>query len=257
MSEAFGPIYADVYDILYYDKDYAAECDLLERLFTIYGNGAIQSVLDLGCGTGNHALLLARRGYEVVGVDRSEGMLTHARRKAARQTDGKPISFCQGDLRFIDLGREFDAVLMMFAVLSYQQGNADVVAALQTVRRHLRAGGLFIFDVWYGPAVLYQRPSQRIKVIPTENGQILRVALADLDVQRHLCIVHFHVWRLEGDRLVGKTVEHHLIRYFFPLELEFFLDCVGLKLLRLGGFPDWDQEPNETTWNVLGVAKAV
>jgi SAM-dependent methyltransferase len=230
---------------------------LLERLFAIYGGGEIRSILDLGCGTGNHALLLARRGYQVVGVDRSEAMLAHARRKAAQQTDGKPISFYQGDIRFIDLGQVFDVVLMMFAVLGYQQENSDVIAALQAVRRHLRPEGLFIFDVWYGPAVLYERPSQRIKVISTENGQILRVASADLDVRRHLCTVHFHVWRLEGDRLVAKTVEHHSVRYFFPLELELFLEFTGLKLLRLGAFHNWEQEPNETTWNVLGVAKAV
>jgi len=257
MSEVFGSIYADVYDALYQDKNYAAECDLIKRLFRTYGNGPIRTVLDLGCGTGNHAVHLARRGYEVVGVDRSESMLARARRKATDLLSDGSIAFYQGDIRSVDLKRRFDALLMMFAVLSYQLTNSDVLSTLRTARRHLRPGGLLIFDVWYGPAVLYQRPSQRIKVIPTERGKILRIASGELNMRQHLCTVRYRVWRLEGDRLVDETVEDHSIRYFFPLELEFFLECAGLELLRLGGFPDWEQEPDETTWNILGVARAV
>ena len=59
MSEMFGAVYADAYDLLYQDKDYDAECDLIESLFKNYGESGIKSVLDLGCGTGNHAVPLA------------------------------------------------------------------------------------------------------------------------------------------------------------------------------------------------------
>jgi ubiquinone/menaquinone biosynthesis C-methylase UbiE len=52
---------------------------LIDKIFRTYGNDSISTVLDLGCGTGNHAFPLAGRGYEVVGVDCSENMLTQAR----------------------------------------------------------------------------------------------------------------------------------------------------------------------------------
>jgi ubiquinone/menaquinone biosynthesis C-methylase UbiE len=75
--------------------------------------------LDLGCGTGDHALPLAKRGYQVVGVDRSAGMLKSARKKAASgQVDGKP-NFYHGDIRSFHVEQSFDASLMMFAVLGY------------------------------------------------------------------------------------------------------------------------------------------
>lgn len=257
MSKVFGPSYADAYDLLYRDKDYAAECDLIERIFEIYGDGSIRSVLDLGCGTGNHALPLAQRRYEVVGVDRSESMLAHARAKADSLSGSSSVAFHQGDLRSVDLKRHFDAALMMFAVLGYQLGNADVLCALRNARQHLHPGGLFIFDVWYGPAVLHLRPCQRAKVIATPEGQILRVASGELDIRRHVCTVHFHVWRLQGDQLVGETEESHSVRYFFPLELEFFLERAGFATIRLGAFPEFDRDPDETTWNVLGVARTV
>jgi len=257
VREPFGSEYAGAYDRLYRDKDYGEECELIERLLRTYGDGSVRSLLDLGCGTGNHAIPLAERGYAVVGVDRSDAMLQSARKKAVgQQSDGK-ASFLAGDIRSFQMGHSFDASLMMFAVLGYQLENAEVLAALRTARSHTRSGGLFIFDVWYGPAVLREGPSDRVKNIPTEKGQILRLASGQLDVQRHLCKVSYHLWNLEGERLTGETEETHVMRYFFPLELKLFLESCGFALLRLGAFPQFDRDPDETTWNVCGVARAV
>ena len=257
MSEIFDSIYAGTYDELYYDKDYAAECDLIERIFQTYGNGTIKSVLDLGCGTGNHAIPLAHRGYKIVGVDRSEGMLARAHKKLANLLSKSTATFHHGDIRTIDLHQNFDAVLMMFAVLGYQLENADILSSLKTAHRHLRPGGIFIFDVWFGPAVLKQGPSQRVKEIPTPEGKIIRVTSGELDIGRHICTVKYHLSRLEGERLADETEETHRVRYFFTLELEHFLQGAGFTLARLAAFPDFDREPSEDTWNILGVVKAI
>ena len=256
MREPFGSDYAGAYDQLYRDKNYLKECELIDRLLRTYADGTIHSVLDLGCGTGNHAIPLAERGLSVVGVDRSDTMLQAARKKAAAQEVDGNVNFYEGDIRSFQMGHLFDASLMMFAVLGYQLDNADVLAALRTARQHLRAGGLFIFDVWYGPAVLRQGPSDRVKSILTEKGQILRSASGQLDVQRHLCKVSYHLWELEDDRLTRETEETHRMRYFFPLELDLFLDCCGFAPIRLGAFPEFDRDPDETTWNVCAVARA-
>lgn len=250
MSEVFGTGYAAAYDALYAEKDYEGECDLLERVFAAYGDGAVRAILDLGCGTGNHALPLGRRGFEVVGVDRSEAMLERAR---AKDADGT-VSFEVGDVRDVRLGREFDAVLVLFAVLGYQHSNDDVLAALRTARAHLRPGGLLVFDVWYGPTVLQERPVPRSRTAEDGAARLVRASDGTLDVRHHLCTVEFRVSRFEADRLVAQTEERHEMRYFFPLELELFLACAGLSLVRLGSFPDFDREPDETTWNVLAVA---
>jgi SAM-dependent methyltransferase len=184
-------------------------------------------------------------------------MLARVQEKLACSCNKGQVFFQQGDIRSVDLGRQFDAALMMFAVLGYQLENADVLAALKTARQHLQVGGLLIFDVWYGPAVLHQRPSQRVKIMPTQEGRILRIASGDVDVPHHTCTVRYHIWRLAGDHLLSETEEVHRMRYFFPLELQLFLECAGFTLIRLGAFPEFNTDPDETTWNVLGVVRAV
>lgn len=257
MSQPFGSIYANSYDALYQDKDYAAECDLLQEQFEKHHTGEVRSVLDLGCGTGNHVIPLAERGYQVTGVDRSAEMLEQARTKASALVSSGKLSLQCADIRDLKLDKTFDAVLIMFAVLGYQLTNQDVFSTLTTARRHLNPGGLLIFDVWHGPAVLVNRPSQRIKVVNTGGGQILRVSSGTLDTNRNLCQVDYLVWLLEGNQLISNATESHSMRYFFPLELELFLESTGFTPVRLGAFPEFNNDPDETTWNVAQVAKAI
>jgi SAM-dependent methyltransferase len=247
----FGDDYAAAYDDLYHDKDYAAECDLLEGLFETCARRPVRRVLDVGCGTGSHAVLLAGRGYEVVGVDRSSEML-----RRARERDNS-IPFRLGDMTTLDLGETFDAVLIMFAVLGYLTDNISVQAALRAARRHLTRDGLLFADVWYGPAVLAERPSERVKVIDTPSGgQVIRTAASRLEPRRNLCTVDYRLWRLEAGKLTAEVREQHPMRYFFEPELHAFLLDAGFDLLRIGAFPNLDEEPSERTWNVAFVARA-
>jgi SAM-dependent methyltransferase len=247
----FGEDYAAAYDALYHDKDYAAECDLIEDVFHAFAPGAVKRVLDLGCGTGAHAIRLAGRGYDVVGVDRSPDMLRRARER------GSGARFQQCDIAALEVDETFDAVLIMFAVLGYLADNRSLEAALRGARSHLTAGGLLFADVWYGPAVLAQRPSERVKVIDTPTGgQVIRAASSQLDSRRDVCTVEYHLWRLEDGKLTAEVRERHPMRYFFEPELHAFLSNAGFELLRVGGFPNLDDEPSEHTWNVALVARA-
>ena len=256
MSEVFGAGYASAYDDLYADKNYEAECDLIESIIGSHDPTA-KRILDIGCGTGTHSICLAKRGYAVTGVDRSRSMLEQAEQKANGLENPAALRFHHASVDSLDLGETFDVALMMFAVLGYQHTNDDVLGALRSARRHLRRDGILVFDVWYGPAVLRERPTERVKVAATERGETLRVTSGILDVPLHLCTVNYRLWRLQRDRLVERADEEHAVRYFFPLELELFLGVTGFELVRIGAFPDFARDPDETTWNVLVVARAV
>jgi SAM-dependent methyltransferase len=233
-----------MYDVLYASKDYEGECDRIETAFR-QSTREVRFVLDLGCGTGNHALPLARRGYRVWGVDRSAGMLQHAREKAAKGS--VEAQFVLGDLRDVRLGRSFDACIVMFAVLGYQTTRQDVTAALETVGRHLEPGGIFVFDVWNGAAVLTDGPRERTRTVPDGARHLIRISSGTLDLPRRVCHVRIHQTLIDGDTIVSDTDETHAMRYFFPLELELLLDRAGFDVVEIA--------IDVGTWNMFVVAR--
>lgn len=256
VSEPFGEAYADVYDALYSDKNYDAECDLLQRIFGKYAGKDVRNVLDLGCGTGRHAALLAKRGYDVLGVDRSPAMIVQAQKRAAQSPDSNTPQFEVGDIQTFRCNRRFDAALMLFAVLGYQLEDHHVSAALHTARVHLPPGGLLIFDCWYGPAVLHDPPRDRVKPAECGNGCVTRVSKSQLDLPRRRVTVHFKLAHVQ-DEHERQWEETHRVRFFFPEDFQRFLASAGFSLLRIGAMPDFNRDPDATTWNVLVAAEPV
>jgi SAM-dependent methyltransferase len=249
----FGHAYAEMYDVLYASKDYERECDRLEQAFR-FAERNVRHILDFGCGTGNHALPLANRGYGVWGVDQSPNMLQRARLKASVAGD-RDVQFVLGDLRNVQLERSFDACVLMFAVLGYQTTNHDVTTAVENVRRHLEPGGVFVFDVWNGSAVLSEGPSDRLRVVPDGDRRLIRFSSGTLDVQRHLCHVHTQQILVAGDHIVAETEETHAMRYFFPLELELLLDHSGFDIVEMTPLDHPERPLDARTWNMLVVAR--
>lgn len=255
-TQVFGD-YASYYDTLYQDKDYEAECDFVEGLFKAHAVGEVKSVLDLGCGTGGHALPFIERGYSVTGVDRSEGMLDAARAKA--NAAGVELPLHQGDVRDLDLKQTFDAVIFMFAVVAYQTTNADLSGALRSARRHLEPGGLLFFDTWYGPAVLADPPTDRVKEMahPEDGTRILRMTHPVHDVLAQTIAVNFHVLHLDGETVVDEVRESHGMRYLFPQELLFHLEQAGFELAEVCPFMHAGAEMSDAYWDMAVVARAV
>lgn len=247
--ETFGSAYASAYDAMYESKDYAGECDLLQAAFVRFGAGPVRSVLDLGCGTGGHAVPLAQRGLAVTGVDRSPGMLERAGEKAADA--GADVALHQGDVRTVRLGATFDAVIVMFAVMGYQLANDDVRATLRTVRAHLQPGGLLVFDIWHGPGVIASPPGAGERTIETADGPLRRIVEGELDVPEHRCTVRY---RLVTD--AGEERETHVMRFFFPLELRLLCELEGLELVSITPFGTLDGAVDRDTWNATVVARA-
>ena len=257
MNLIFNTDYSNAYDSLYQEKDYEAECDLIEYLSKQYLSGKVKSFLDLGCGTGNHAITLSKRGYKVTGIDQSGGMISQAQRKLENEGLERKIQLIQSDIKEYDLQNHFDAALMMFAVLGYQTTNEDVISALSCARRHLRMGGLLIADMWYGPAVLAIRPSEKVRIIPTPSGQIIRVTSGLLNIKEQTCLVSYHLWEIAHNKVISQGNEKHVMRFFFPLELQLLFKGSGFDLLHMSAFPSVDKEPDESTWNVMVTAKAI
>jgi SAM-dependent methyltransferase len=251
----FASPYANQYDALYDAKDYVAECDLIAAAAARHGV-PINRVLDIGCGTGEHSLEWASRGISSVGVDLSPEMIEIAQRKAAALASAVQPEWHVGDARNFEVGGSYDVATMMFAVLGYMNSNEDVLAALKNVRRHLQPGGLFVFDIWYGPAVLSVRPEDRVRVVNSASTQIIRAASTKIDSFRHLAHVTFKLWTLADARYLGYTEETHAMRYFFPQEMKLLLETAGFDVASIRSFPS-GEAVGENTWNAYCEAIAV
>jgi SAM-dependent methyltransferase len=257
MNEVFGPAYAGFYDLLYGDKDYDAECDVLERAFSEFAHGPVRRVLDLGCGTGGHAIRLAQRGYGVIGIDRSAAMLGRAQEKAIAAGVADQVAFHRSDLTAQPLLEPCDAVVMMFAVLGYLVDQSDQIAALSQARRNVRSGGVLVFDAWYAPAVEHEPPGQRWRVV--ENGHRLSVRLSEgkLEPSTETCDISFRVLDIEAGSVVADVRELHRMRYYRTETVQHLLHATGFELVRLGRFPEFWRDAGNDSWSVSGIARAV
>ncbi len=244
--------YSRYYNLLYKDKDYQGEAEYIAGLIRKYSGGKAKSLIDVGCGTGNHDVLLARMGFDVDGVDRSEDMIQVGRRRAEGQ---KNIRFHLGDATDFRLGKKADAVVSLFHVMSYQTTNEALRKSFESASAHLAAGGLFVFDFWYGPGVLTDPPVLRVKKMEDESIKVLRVATPGMDANRNTVEVNYEV--LIEEKATGKLDrlnETHYMRYLFKPELDFMLEQTGFKVL---DFLEWmapDKQPGTSTWNACIVA---
>jgi len=249
----FGEDYAFVYDFLYQDKDYEKECDFIEDVFAKY-LGKVKTVLDLGCGTGGHALILAKRGYRIVGVDRSEEMLNIARSKS--KDANLSINFIKGDITDINLKEKFDAVISMFAVMSYQTTNSAISGVCRVANNHLIPGGIFLFDCWNGPAVLMDKTTARIKEVKLNNKEkIIRFTEPIPSILMHTVEIRFKVLRIKAENVISETNESHLMRFLFPQEIKYFLEVAGFKKIEFCPFLGFEKPLTEHDWNMTVIAK--
>src|SRR5947209_4160000 len=253
MSAPFGPLYASSYDELYREKNYRDECVLLSETFRRYAPSPVTSILDLGCGTGGHAVELARRGHVVAGVDRSPEMLRRAEAKAAAA--GLSITWSCADVRDFHFDQRFDAAISMFSVLGYLTSNDDLHRCFRRVRDHLSAGSLFVFEVWFGPAVLAMRPeARRSRTVSIEGETYERESTTEIDLLAQSCQLRYSMKRQDG---TVADSERHDVRFFFPQEIALLLEASGFETCRISRFPSLDVPADVTSWNAFVVSKAV
>ncbi|MBS1517265.1 MAG: class I SAM-dependent methyltransferase [Bacteroidetes bacterium] len=255
MSKKVFDTYSKYYDLLYRDKDYAAEADYICRAVKDFIPGA-KTLLDLGSGTGKHDEEFSRRGYQTTGVELSEMMHREALRNRDKlKGSGKYPEYKNADIRKINLRKKFDVIVSLFHVINYQTENEDLNLTFRNVNRHLEPNGVFMFDFWYGPAVLHEKPLKRLKIIKDEHLKIKRRTTPFLKINENKVDVKFNVSVKNKD--TGKELtfeETHSMRYLFIPEIELLLGNNGMKLVH---YEEWmtGKKLTEKSWSAFAAAK--
>jgi len=247
--------YAKYYDLVYSNKNYEQEvryiCELINDL-----RPESTHLLDMGCGTGKHSIEFARNGYEVTGVDSSIQMIEMAASKLMHYSSlkNKP-GFLQQDIRSLNIGHKFDVIVSLFHVMSYLETDEDMMETLESVKSHLHKGGLFIFDFWYGPAVLHQKPEKRINHYNSNDLEIKRISEPTLYIDSNIVDVHYQIFIKNNQNKAENVInETHRMRYYFKEELTTLMNNHGFKLLAMY---EWltRNNPDKNTWSVCAVVK--
>jgi dTDP-3-amino-3,4,6-trideoxy-alpha-D-glucopyranose N,N-dimethyltransferase len=181
---------AEIYDLLYTvsrRKDYAAEARQLDELIRSR-LGQAHRLLDVGCGTGLHDEQFGRLGYDVTGVDLSPRMLAAARRRLPG------VTFVEASMTGFDLQADFDVVTSLFSAIGHMLTEADLHAAIATMARHVRPGGLLIVEPWLHPGQ-FEDGHLSTDVVRTDDIDIVRMVYGSVRGDR---FTHLEMHHLVG-----------------------------------------------------------
>jgi SAM-dependent methyltransferase len=234
----FGPGYLALYD-QYLAERTPVEIDQLEALLSLRPP---LRILDLPCGQGRHAIELARRSYDVTGVDLSPFLLKVAEERA--KAAGVRVRWLSGDMRQPIAAEGFDVVLNLFTSLGYFADEMDdrrVVAAAATM---LLPGGRFVLEVINGERLMAQFQEREWFTV----GQAAVVERRSLDRSTRRMVVERTVTTPKETQ-----VNVHAIRLYMSRDVDAMLREAGFGQVELYG--DWSGEPlTPESLRVLAVA---
>lgn len=224
--EQYGQL-AACYDGFTEDVHYPRWADYIERHFVKAGR-PIHTVLDLACGTGTISWLLARRGYEMIAVDRSPDMLAKAMEKEEEgpTPDNLPIFLCQ-PMECLDLYGTVDACICMLDSVNHLTSPQKLKRMFARVKLFLEPNGLFLFDI------LTPRRLERLDggIFLDESEEAYCVWRTDFSKRRRICTYVMDVFLRDGDRWTREQEVHEEFAYT-PEEVTQFLEEAGFCRIR-------------------------
>jgi len=217
--------YAQKYDQECYVQGTVGECDFIELEIN---RDKSSKIIDIGCGTGRHAIELTKRGYNVTGVDLSENQIKRAREKA--QEAGVAIDFQTQDARNLPFDGEFDLAIMLceggFSLMETDEMNFEI---LKNATKALKDKGKLIFTTLNGLFPLFHSVNEFYKSAQKEGQSQCKECSFDLMTFRDHNRVEF-----EDDAGNKKILECNE-RYYVPSEITWLLKTLGYKKIEIFG----------------------
>ncbi|MBE6588448.1 MAG: class I SAM-dependent methyltransferase [Ruminococcaceae bacterium] len=239
------------YDILNSETDYEAWADFLTEVFRRFGN-SIESVLDLGCGTGAMTFALHSRGYDMTGVDLSIDMLSVAREECYEReiTD---ILWLLQDMRSFELYGTVNAAVCCLDGINHLTGKGDIAKCFATVHNYLDPDGLFVFDV-NTPHKFENFYSGRDYILEDEG--VLVCWQNDYDKEKALCDFYLSVFEETENGLWQRSDEVVRERCYSEEELCRELEAAGFEVIGVfGDFSFGDPAEDCDRWYIVARCK--
>jgi SAM-dependent methyltransferase len=209
---------AHVYHAMYKSIfDYQKEFDFYNSLLKKYQR---QSILEIGCGTGNLAPYFLEAGYNYIGLDLYDEMLQIARQNHPESKD----AFVQGDMRELHLSQTFDGVIITGRSFCYMITNRDVMGAFQSIHGTLKEGGILIFDSFRADELLPNLKKESSQQVEANDSKYLRVNRTSLNLETGWTWNWDAEYHIEEKGQAKKIItDHSVLRAFTEDELKLFL----------------------------------
>ena len=194
-------------------------------------------ILELCCGTGRLTLPIAKDGYDISGVDFTASMLEQAKSKASK--DGLEIEFMEADIRTLELPEKYDLIFIPFNSIHHLYENDDLFKAFNTVKNHLKKGGLFLFDC-FNPNIQFivesEKEQKQIAEYTTADGRLVLINQSmRYEHTTQINRIEWHYY-ING---VFDSIQNLDMRLFFPQELDSYLEWSGFNVIhKFGGFEE-------------------
>lgn len=232
--------FSKYYDAIYANKPYKEEAGYIDSLVKQYLNVMPDecNVLDIGCGTGKHAISLARMGYNRINcVDISSEMIDIAKSNVHNELESplaERINLYNMNIVDFNLEEKHQFAYSMFSVMSYIVDTEEFVRAIKAIRNSVGAGGILVFDVWYGPNVLRTKPEVRVKKIIGKDFYVYRIATPNMLIEKNIVQLDYELVIYDSsNKEVYEVAESHKLRYWFLPEIEYILKNCGFEIMRV------------------------
>lgn len=222
---------AKYYDAMRTYRDYGKEALFADSLIQKYCPGA-ERVLDLCCGTGEHAIKMTELGYQVTGVDLSKDMLAIAGEKAEKA--GLSIDFIRGDVHDFKVSRQFRAAYCLGYTLLYMTTHQKAIDFFKAVNRILEPGGIFIVDFINGWSIADEWHKDKA-TYRFDDATIFLSEQAVLDRKRRIKHVEFQYLIDNHNGQVKTVFAEEDLRIFFEDEVGLLLASCGFDTIEYYG----------------------
>lgn len=218
---------AEIYDQLYLNIfDYKEDAEFVDTILKKYH---IKKFLELGCGSGHLAQLLAKKGYKITGIDLHEEMLQIARKRLPK------VEFIQQDIRTLKFERKFDAIIAMGRMFTYMTTNKDVESSIRSIANCLTPNGIFLFDNFSAVHFVknFQENMEIIHEADVGTWKIKRISKNTWNLKHGVTYNWNAKYYIEKNGQRREIQDRSVLRAFFPEELEYFLNREDMQFVEL------------------------
>tara|TARA_Y100000310_G_scaffold339377_1_gene431863 strand:+ start:1366 stop:2139 length:774 start_codon:yes stop_codon:yes gene_type:complete len=237
MNVKLNELYRANYDYLVgASRDFDSQIDWLDKIFQ---ENQVKTILDCGCGTGTHAILLAKRGYQVTAFDFNINQVKLAKKKAEKA--GVEINFQVADIKDFNFG-QFDAIISLFSVITFAcQDLTDLTKVMNCIKKSLKPGGIAFLET--STPKLFEAEKLKTQKHSGEKLDVARVRFYEETNTKNLVDVAYVYLIKETGKEVEKIVATATNRFFTKEEMESAIKQSGLQLSKLYG--SFDRETGE------------